>query len=98
MGTGAQKAIKDKEETYTKGSTSEKGGRCCRVEGKDCRTARMTCTCARTDTHTKAKAKRERITVQEVKVNKTCFRYAREKVSGERANLLARRGKDNLLM
>lgn len=27
MGTGVQKAIKDKEETYTKGSTSEKGGR-----------------------------------------------------------------------
>lgn len=44
----------------------------------------MTCTCARTDTHTKAKAKRERITVQEVKVNKTCFRYAREKVSGKK--------------
>lgn len=44
MGTGVQKAIKDKEETYTKGSTSEKGGRCCRVEGKDCENDMHVCT------------------------------------------------------
>lgn len=53
--------------------------------------------CTRRDEHTKAEIKNERNIVQEVKVNKKLDTQGKTSQK-ETTNLLARHGKDNLLM